>query len=87
MLIENIAAALRTEDVEGLIELGAPEDEYNSEAEHIALALAQFSSDQFTQQNLVAVIALVFAQSFNRSPKEIEQRLPAFNKIASILLG
>jgi hypothetical protein len=34
--IDQITELLRQEDIEGLLDIGAPEDEYDSEAEMIA---------------------------------------------------
>jgi len=84
--LANIEAALRTEDIEGLIELGAPSDEYNDEARNIAYNLASLPSDQLTESNIVAAISLEWAKSFNRSVQEIEQRMPAFRRIAAQIL-
>lgn len=82
----NIEDALRTEDIEGLIASGAPSDEYNSEAEKIAAALASLQNNQLTESSIIAVLALEWAKSFNRSVQEIEQRMPAFRRIASQIL-
>jgi hypothetical protein len=82
-----IDQALQKEDVEGLIEMGAPGDEYVSEAQEIAEAVASMSAGQLTAQNIVAVISLVWAKSFNRSAEEIKERLPAFHRIAQDILS
>ena len=84
---KNIAEALRSEDIEGLIELGAPSDEYDSEAREVASALASLTKNQITEANILAIIALEWAKSFNRSAQEIQQRMPAFRKIAYRILA
>jgi hypothetical protein len=85
-LTAKIESILRIEDVEGLIELGAPADEYASEARDIALAIAKLHPSPITETSVVAIIALVWGKSFDRSAKEIEQRLPAFRRIAQRIL-
>ena len=82
----NIKAVLRSEDIEGFIHLGAPSDEYDSEAKKIADALSTLADNQLTSDNIVAVVALVWAKSFNRSADEIERRMSAFRHIAQQLL-
>jgi hypothetical protein len=83
--LAEVEAVLRNEDIEGLVESGAPRDEYDSEAREIAGALASLSSGEFTETNITAIIALVWAKSFNRSEPEIRQRIPAFQRIAHLL--
>lgn len=84
--LATIEAALRAEDIESLIEAGAPDDEYNSEAKKIAAALSSLAGNQLTEANIVAVIALAWAKAFNRSSQEIEMRMDAFHRIARRLL-
>ncbi len=83
----DIVESLRKEDIEGLLALGAPGDEYDSEAKEIFLALETLNQEQLTEANIVGIIALAWAKSFNRSPQEIEQRLPAFQRIAMYLVA
>jgi hypothetical protein len=84
---EKIAAILRNEDIEGLIALGAPADEYDSEAEKIAKTIAGWPAGELTQANISALIALLWAKSFNRTAQEIEQRMPAFMHISKNILA
>jgi hypothetical protein len=84
--LADIATALRAEDIEGLIKLGAPNDEYDSEATEIGNALASLQKDQLTEANIAAIIALAWAKSFNHSAQEIEQRVPAFRRISHRLI-
>ena len=85
--IAIIAAALREEDVEGLIASGAPSDEYSLEAEKIASALTALDGNRLNAATVVAVISFVWAKAFNRSPEEIKERIPAFQVIAQKLLA
>ena len=83
--IADINAVLREEDVEGFIAQGAPGDEYDSEAQEIASALALLNEGQITEANVAAIVALVWAKSFDRSSQEIEMRMSVFRRIAQRL--
>jgi len=83
---EKIESILVSEDIEDLISGGAPTDEYAGEAKEIAQALEKLRPDQFTEENIVAIISLVWKKSFNRSAEEIRARLSAFKHIAHSLL-
>lgn len=77
-----IQKLLNTEDIEGLVELGAPEDEYAAEAKEIVVAVHKLGKEQMTEANIVAIIALVWAKSFNLSEQDIKKRLSAFKRVA-----
>ncbi len=85
--IQKIEAALAAEDIEDLISGGAPTDEYASEAKLIARAVEEMKGDLLTEQNLVAVLSLIWKKSFGRTDKEIEERLPSFRHISQNLLA
>ena len=87
ILLSAINTILQKEDVEGLIAQGAPHDEYAHEAKEIADAVMSLNQDQQTETNVVAIISLVWAKSFNRSAEEIKKRIPTFQHIAQQLLG
>lgn len=77
--IKNI---LREEDIEGLIQLGAPADEYNSEAQEIATAMARLG-DELSEEQVLKVLEEVWNGSFGPlSSKEIEMRRAAFLRVA-----
>lgn len=82
---KEIEQALQAEDVEGLIALGAPADEYAMEAEKIANILQSLTKDELNEKNIAAVIASVWAEMFNRSAEELLQRAHAFQRIATQL--
>ena len=82
----TINAAFIEEDLEGLIEDGAPLDEYSSEAQSVAEALAKIPMEKITVSVVAATIALVWAKSFDRSAAEMAQRLPACQRLAEKLL-
>ena len=81
-----IDSILRQEDIEGLIESGAPGDEYSSEAENIASALAGFTREQLTEDNIVEVLSSVWSRNFNLAQADIGQRLPAIRRVAAQII-
>lgn len=85
--LEAIKLALQREDVEGLIELGAPTDEYNSEALAVSSALQAMPAQESDQSSLAAIIAVVWAESFGLTEQEIKLRMPAFLRIANQLFS
>lgn len=52
--IENI---LIPEDIEGLIEMGAPIDEYQDEAAQITAAVTALGEEEFSEENSSALLA------------------------------
>lgn len=86
ILLSIIEDALRAEDIEGFIELGAPKDEYEDEAKAIADAMFSLSQDQHTEANIVKILSSVWAESFHRSQQEIAMRMTAFRRVANKLL-
>ena len=82
-----ISEALQSEDIESLIEFGAPSDEYNAEAELLFEALGKLGASQINEVTIAAVLAGVWAKMFNRNADEIRARLPAFQSVARRILG
>lgn len=77
-----INVMLAQEDIEGLIEAGAPADEYMDEAAQITAALLLLSKDAVTKDNITAIISLVWIKSFNLSESDMKLRLLAIKRIA-----
>lgn len=51
-----INAILEKEDIEGYVRLGAPSDEYASEAEDIAAAIMHLDKSEITLENITAIL-------------------------------
>lgn len=85
--LARIKDILRTEDVEGLIELGAPDDEYDSEAEAVAAALGGFGADPLREDDIVAVISAVWTKMFGLGAEDADKRMVAFRNLAQALLS
>ncbi len=81
-----IKTILREEDIEGLIQIGAPADEYNSEAREIASAIARFGPNT-TKEQLMQAVEEVWKDSFGPlSGSEIEVRRDAFRRVAQRIM-
>jgi hypothetical protein len=83
----SINAILVHEDIEGLIEVGAPIDEYESEAAQIAAAILQLEKDQRSEENILAIISLLWMKSFDISAEDITLREPGFKRVARAILA
>jgi hypothetical protein len=83
----KIKTLLDREDIENLLALGAPGDEYQSEAQMIHRAVTKLHNDRpqnFTTERVTDVIEAVWQEMFG--PIEAEQlaaREPVFRKIAA----
>jgi|ERR1700676_1192219 hypothetical protein len=82
MSIKNI---LREEDIEGLIKLGAPADEYNSEAKEIEAAMSRLG-DNPSEEQVVQVLKDIWKDSFDLSTEDIELRRDTFQRVARRIL-
>lgn len=82
--VSDINAVLQAEDIEGLLQLGAPTDEYVYEAEKIHAALAECGS---SEGSVAAVVTQVWARSFDLSEGELAKRSQSFHRVASQLLA
>ena len=78
----TIDALLQAEDIEGLLEAGAPADEYAAESRNIAAALNTLEVDERTEDAIFAILSLEWVQSFELTPDELEKRLPAIRRVA-----
>ena len=84
--VSIIDSILQAEDIEGLLELGAPKDEYSSEAAEIKCSLETLNPSDTTEDRISALVVSVWAKAFNLSGEEIEKRSPAFRRVARELL-
>jgi ATP phosphoribosyltransferase regulatory subunit HisZ len=72
------------QDVEGLIALGAPRDEYDSEATEVAQKLKDLESVvQVDHAAVLKVLLDVWGVSFNLKGAELERRREELTKLAS----
>ncbi len=83
---DSLNALLQEEDIEGFINLGAPSDEYLSEATNIATAISLLKKDEVTKDNITALITLEWMQSFNLLESDMESRKYAIQRIAKSII-
>jgi cell division ATPase FtsA len=80
---------LRHEDIEGLLSIGAPDNEYESEAEMIVDRVGEAESNapshRITKEEVEAIIRAVWKEMFGLSEDQLRQRHEAFQSIAARL--
>ncbi len=78
-----IADVLRSVDLESLIELGAPKDEYEPEARSIMEGVARLEEKGLSEERLAALIRTEWTSWFGPfSDDEIHVRIPRLRQIA-----
>ena len=87
--LQLIDELLRTHDIEGLIDIGAPKDEYNSEAKMIADRIGTAEWRVHPQKLSVAqikeIIRGVWAEMFSLGEEDLRKRDYGFDEIAKKL--
>ena len=78
MSVKNL---LREEDIEGLVHLGAPADEYDSEASEIEAAMSRLGA-KCSEEQVVQVLEEVWKGFFDLSAEDIGLRRDAFHRLA-----
>lgn len=81
-LFAEINALLQEADIEGLIASGSPPDEYAIEAEILARAFSTLEDAEFTEDNLMEIIAYVWSDSFDLENDDLNARI---GKIESLI--
>jgi hypothetical protein len=71
-------------DVEGLIALGAPRDEYDHAATNVAqkLKIVEFLQERIDHSAILEVLIEVWGKSFNLQGAELEMRRKELSKLA-----
>jgi hypothetical protein len=83
--VEQIKEILNREDIEGLLRLGAPNDEYETEAKMIAEALAK-QKGVADENSLSALVRAVWVKAFSPfSEDALSKRAPGFGRVARSL--
>ena len=87
--LDLINELLRHEDIEGLLSMGAPDDEYESEAKMIADRFGEAemrSGAKITREEAENIVAAVWMEMFSLSDGDAGRRKEAFSAIASRLV-
>ena len=83
--MSTIKAILLDEDIEGLIKIGAPADEYNGEAAQIASEISRLRG-QPTERQVTQVIEEVWKRSFDLGRADLNLRRDAFRRVAQRII-
>lgn len=84
---QRLQEILSEEDVEGLLALGAPADEYSGEAEAIAAAFQQVTAETPSELDVLSIVQAVWAHFFGPfSEEEMHSRLTSLGKVARRIL-
>jgi hypothetical protein len=85
--LDLIGELLRHEDIEGLLSMGAPDEEYESEAEMIADRIGEAEMKaSVTRQDVESIVASVWKEMFELSDEDMRLRRDAFATIAARLV-
>jgi cell division ATPase FtsA len=80
---------LRNEDIEGLLSMGAPHDEYGPEAEmivnRVGKAESEAPSHRIIREEIEAIISSVWKEMFGLSEEQLRHRHRAFQEAAAQL--
>ncbi len=83
----DIQQILNVEDVEGLLSLGAPSDEYTSEAEMISEAITRLGELELSQEAVETIVRNVWVKMFGPfTEDQFNKRGPVLSNLARQLL-
>lgn len=83
----DVREVLNAADVEGLLRLGAPNDEYMSEAQMISEVIAQLDESELSQERIEEIVRNVWAKMFGPfSEEQISKRGAVFSHVAREIL-
>ena len=84
----KIKAALDSEDVEGLLAMGSPSDEYESEASLIEGRIVRLAGNAPNVDQIAAIVAEVWDAQFGPfDPEGLDKRRVAFSSVARKIVG
>jgi len=84
----TIDSILQEEDIEGLLNLGAPKDEYSREAEEIKAALEAIDENDANFDQVAPLIMTIWERSFGPfSPDDIQKRSPVLRQVVQRILN
>lgn len=83
--MSTIKTILHDEDIEGLIKIGAPADEYNGEAAEIASEIYRLQG-QSTEKQVAQVVEEVWKRSFDLGRADLKLRRDAFRRVAQRII-
>jgi hypothetical protein len=87
IVLSEIEAILRAEDIEGLLAAGAPRDEYDSEAKDICNALNSAQNSDLDVDQITDLIAAIWGKWFGLSTENLQKRKPAFRNVTAQIIN
>lgn len=81
-LQNKINEILQQADIEGLVGIGAPKDEYAQESILINAAIEDMESIERTVENIESAISVIWASAFELSPPEMQVRRESIRRVA-----
>jgi hypothetical protein len=88
MSTSAILVVLNEEDVEGLRALGAPADEYDSEAQMIAAAVDQLGPNDLVSDRVLEIVTDVCSRRFGPfDGEQLRRRQPVYRRVAQRILS
>lgn len=86
--LSQIQGILRKEDIEGYIEIhGAPDNEYDSEAEALFSALDKMQAEEVTADNILALLAGIWAKMFDLDDEDLQKRMSGLESAVQNILN
>lgn len=86
--LTEMQGIFRKEDIEGYIEIhGAPENEYDPEAEAFVDALQKLAPHEMTFENLMPILTGIWGKMFDLAPDDLQKRMPGFENIVQKVLA
>lgn len=82
----EINELLQKADIEGLIASGSPPDEYAIEADILARAFSTLGDEEFTEDNLMEIIAYVWSDSFDLENDDLNARMGKIEALIADIL-
>lgn len=82
--LDLISELLRHQDIEGLISIGAPVDEYQAEAEMICNRVGEAEQElsRLTTDQVLSIVEEIWKEMFDLSDEQLAKRHDAFQRVA-----
>ena len=85
--VEKVRAILGAHDIEGLIQTGAPVDEYEMEAQRIVDEISQLPDSATSEDAIFDIVISVWQKAFGvLGQQDLVLRMPAFRQVAKAIV-
>jgi hypothetical protein len=82
---KQIELLLNKYDIEGMIEHGAPVDEYQNEAKAFTLSLNEMNFDEINIRSIQAILFKIWEMSFNLDQNDLQKRSHNIQRLAEAI--